>query len=204
MSNFQKTVGPVPVGSVNVGAAAAAGAIAPLLSGLNGALTNPFGIGAMKADFVGQFKAQVNFSIKYGDPIAALKATIQASLSIVASLQASLVLGVPTANVQISTALSLAAALQAKIAGVNSLMDSILGVRLGGVNFLSQLNAAIGAGPVVGYGWSSVTMAQLQSQISGHSFVSEGFLPTDVVSGVMLVTKDPSAFVGMQFLFVTV
>lgn len=204
MSNFQKTVGPVPLGSINVGAAAGAAAITPLLGGLAGALNNPFGIGALKSDFVGQFKAQVNFSVKFGDPIAALKGTIQASLSIIASLQASLALGVPSFGTQVSASLSLAAALQAKIAGINALMDSLLGVRLTGVNFLSQLNAAIGAGPAVGYGFSGVQMSALPGQISGHSFVADGFLPTDSVSGVMLLTKDPSAFVGMQFLFATV
>ena len=72
------------------------------------------------------------------------------------------------------------------------------------MNFLAQLGAAIGAGPAVGYGWSGISMAALQTQIAAYNFLADGFLPIDTVSGVMLLTKDPGAFIGMQFLFVTV
>jgi len=204
MSAFQKTVGPVPLGSINVGAAASATALAPLLAQLNLMLTDPFGIGALKADFVGQFKAQVNFSVQFADPIALLKATISSALSIVASLSASLALGLPPLSIQISASLGLAAALSVKIGGINALIDLTLGVRLAGVNFLAQLNAAIGAGPVVGYGWSGISLATLQGELASYNFGADGFLPFDTVSGVMLLTKDPGAFTGMQFLFVTV
>ena len=88
--------------------------------------------------------------------------------------------------------------------GINLLIDLTLGVRLAGINFLAQLGAAISAGPAVGYGWSGISMAALQTQIAAYNFLADGFLPGDTVSGVMLLTKSPSAFVGMQFLFVTV
>lgn len=204
MSNFQKTLGPVSLGSFNIGAAASASAMAPLLAQINTMLTDPFGIGSLKSDFVGQFKAQVNFSVTFSDPIAAIKATISASLSIVASLQTSLSLGLPTISTQVSSSLALAAALQAKIAGINALIDAALGVRLSGVNFLSQLNGALtGGAGAFAYGFTGVPMSGLPGQISAYSFAGDGFSPTDSVSGIMLLTKDPATFSSMQFLFVT-
>jgi hypothetical protein len=203
MSSFHKTVGPVPIGTFNIGAAASAAAIAPLLAQLNLVLVDPFGLGALKADFVSQFKANLNFSVSFADPIAALKAAISGVLSVVSSLQASLALGIPALGMQVSASLGLAAALSAKLAGINALMDLTLGVRLAGVNFLAQLSAALSAGPVVAYGWSGITTSDMQTQIASYNFLPDGFAPLDTVDGVMLVTKNPSAFAGMQFMFVT-
>lgn len=203
MSSFQKTVGPVPIGSFNIGAALAASAMAPLLAQLNFLLIDPFGLGSLKADFSAQFKAQLNFSITFIDPIASLKAAIAGVLGVVASLQASLALGIPPLGIQVSASLGLAAALSVKLAGINLLIDLTLGVRLVGINFLAQLTAAISAGPVVAYGWSGITTTTLKSQIAAYNFGVDGFAPLDTVSGVMLLTKDPGAFTAMSFLFVT-
>src|ERR1019366_3564721 len=189
-SVFQKTLGPVTLGAFNIGAAAAGSAMVPLLAHLNLMLVDPFGIGALKADFVAQFKAQVNFSVTFSDPITLLKQAISSVLQVVASLQVALALGLPPMGIQISASLGMAAALQARIAGINLLIDATLGVRLVGVNFLALLNAAISAGPVVAYGWSGITMATLQAELAAYPFAVDGFLPFNPVSGVMVMTKD--------------
>ena len=197
---FQKMVS-APLGGINVGASLAATAIVPLLAQLQAMLTASFGLGALKADLVAQFKASIGISVAFGDPIAQLKMAIQASIQVVAGLQAALALGLPTISVQVSVSLQIAAVLQIKIGGINLLIDLTLGVRLAGVSFLAQLQAALSAGPATLYAWTNTPMNTIQSQIGSYLFNADGFNPGDNVSGVMILAKDPSFYAGASFLF---
>jgi hypothetical protein len=200
MSDFQLVLSG-NLGQLNVGAALAASAIIPLIAEIDIAIAF---IGGLKADFSAQFNAAVNFQINFSNPLAALAAAIAASIQVVAGLQAALALGIPPLTVSISASVAIAAAAQAKIGLLNAAIDVALGVVGVGANFLAQLQAAIGAGPVTLYGWSAIPMATLQGEIAAHNFTADGFSPASSVYGVLLLTASPSAFVGMQFLFVTV
>lgn len=185
---------------MHIGAAAAASAILPLLAQMQ--LMLGF-IGGLKADVVAQFHAAVAFQISFVDPVAAIKNAITAALRVVAGLQASLQLGIPPLGVQVSASINLAAALQVRLSLINAAIDIALGVRLTGLNFLGQLTGALNAGPIVGYAWNSQSMLALQGEIAGYNFAADGFGPLTPVSGVMILTGAPSAYIGLQFMFVT-
>jgi hypothetical protein len=200
MSNFQ-LIASGGLGSLNIGAALAASAIIPLIAEIDLAITF---IGGLKADFVAQFNAAVSFQINFSNPLLTLSAGISAALQVIAGLQAALAIGIPPLSVQISASIAIAAAASLKIGLLNIAIDLALGVVGVGVNFLANLQASLSAGPASIYGWSAISMATLQGQIAGHNFTADGFAPASTVYGVLLMTAAPSAFVGMQFLFLTV
>lgn len=200
MSDFQLVLSG-NLGQLNVGASLAAAAIIPLIAEIDIAINF---IGGLKADFSAQFNAAVNFQINFSNPLLTLSIAISASAQIIAGLQAALALGIPPLTVSISASIAIAAAAQLKIGLLNLAIDVALGVVGVGVSFLAELQASIGAGPVTLYGWSGIPMSTLQGEIATHNFLADGFTPASSVYGVMLLTAAPSAFVGMQFLFLTV
>lgn len=199
-SPFQKIVSGT-LGELNVGAALAATAIIPLLAEIDVAISF---IGGLKADFQAQFNAAANFQASFINPLATLAAAIQASIQVVAGLQAALALGIPPLGFSVSASVAIAAAASAKIGLLNIAIDAALGVVGVGASFLAEMQAAIGAGPVTLYGWSNITTAAVQGEIATYNFAADGFAPLSNNYGVMLMTAAPSAFVGMQFLFLTV
>lgn len=200
MSDFQLILAG-NLGQLNVGASLAVSAIIPLIAELDVAINF---IGGLKADFSVQLNAAINFQINFSNPLLTLAAAINASIQVIAGLQAALALGIPPLSVSISASIAIAAAATAKIGLLNVAIDVALGVVGVGANFLAQLQAAIGAGPATLYGWSAIPMATLQAELATHNFTADGFAPLSSVYGVMLLTAAPSAFAGMQFLFLTV
>lgn len=200
MGNFTKTIGPVTLGAVNVGGAFALSAIAPLMAQLDVQIGL---IGSLKADVSAQFNAAVNFQINFSNPLATLANAIKASVQVIAGLQAALALGIPPLSVQISASINIAAAALAKISLLNASIDAALGVVGAAGSAVGQLSGALSAGPVVGYGWSGVTLAQLQTEMASYNFGADGFSPLTGVYGILVLTGSPSAFAGIQFMFVT-
>lgn len=200
MSDFQ-LIASGNLGTLNIGAALAASAIIPLLAQID---LNIAFIGGLKTEFSAQFNAAVNFQISFSNPLLTLSVGIQAALQVIAQLQAALAIGIPPLTVTISASIAIAAAAAIKIGLLNVAIDVALGVVGVGASFLASLQASLSAGPVTIYGWSGIPMSTLQGEIAGHNFLADGFPPASSVYGVLLMTAAPSAFVGMQFLFLTV
>lgn len=198
---FKKIAGPLPLSGVMNGAALAALNLPPLLAQIQALIHGAFGLGPLKADLLAQFKASVAISVSFGDPIAALRAAIQAALQVVASLRVMLSLGIPPINLQVSASLALAASLQVKIGGINLAIDLALGVRLAGLNLLAALQLHLSLGNVSLYGWSEQTMPQVQAQIQAYPFNGDGFLPNQQTYGIMLATATPGASASFAYMF---
>lgn len=198
-----KHVGALPFGGINAGASLAASAMLPLLAQINLLLTGAFGLGPLKADLVAQFKASIGISIGLSDPIAALKAAISASLQVVAQLRAALSIGLPSLSIQVSAALSLAAALQIKIGGINLLINLSLGIRLAGINFLAQLNLALSLGSCNFYAFFDTPMGTVQGTMATYPFAADGIASASHVTGIMIVAQQPAlaAYSAFSFMF---
>lgn len=203
-AHFQQVLGPVPMSLALIGSAQAAAVIGPLVAQVQALLAGAFGLGPLKAELVAQFNASINVVVQFGDPLVALRGSIAAIGQILASLRAGLSLGIPPLSIQVSANLSLAAALQAKIGGINLLIDLSLGVRLAGLNLLAQLNAALNFGISGGlsiYGWHDTPMATLQGTLGSYSFAGDGFAPGDLVTGTLIIAKaSPAAYSSFSFL----
>lgn len=191
------------LGSLNPGAAAALVAITPLLAQIDGLLGAQFGLGSLKADLVAQYQASVSLAVTISDPLASMKAVLEASIAVVSQIQAALAAGIalPTFTVSAVTQLQLIAALQVKIGAINALIELALGVRLAGLNFAGQLQAALSAGPAALYAGTGQTLAASLAQISSHDYSDAGLAPGDTVHVVVLVSKAPSFYAGASFLF---
>ena len=200
MGAFQKTLGPVTLGEINVGMAAAIGAILPLIAQID--LQIAF-LGGLKADISAQFNAAVNFQINFTNPLLALANAIKASIQVIAGLQAALALGIPPLSVQISFSVSIAAAALVKLGLFNLAIDVALGVVGVAANLVGEFEASVGAGPVVGYGWSGITLGTFIGELAAHNFVADGFSPFGNVYGILILTESAAAFTGMAALFVT-
>lgn len=200
---FHKVVGPVPMTVAASGAAQAALALPPLLAQIQAMLFGAFGLGPLRADLLAQFNASASFALTYTDPLAALKQALAATLQVTASLQAAIAAGIPPLGigVQVSANLALAAALQAKIGGINALIDLALQVRLEGLGLLAELEAALALGGVTVYAWEGQDMQTAQAQIAAHGFQGDGFSPGQNTYGMMLVTAAPGASSSFRFLF---
>ena len=202
---FQKTLGPVTLGEINLAANLAVGVSLPaLLAQID--LMIGF-IGGFKATFSAQFNAAINFSASFTNPALQISLAITAALQVVAGLQAALSAGLvlPTVSAQLSASLSIAAAAQVQIGLINAAIDIALGVTTAGAGFLAELSGSLtaGGGSVVAYGWDGINAADLQSELASYPFAVDGFTPLTPVSGVMLLTGSPAAYTGMKFLFVT-
>lgn len=200
MGSFQKTIGPVSLGQVNIGANLAIAALIPVLAEIDVQIGL---IGSLKADASAQFNAAVNFQTNFANPITTLINAIKASIQVIAGLQASLALGIPPLTVQISASVSIAAAALVKLGLLNAAIDVALGVVGVGANALAGIQGAASAGPVVGYGWSGITMSALESQFAAYNFGADGFSPSTPVYGILILTGAPSAFAGLSVLFLT-
>lgn len=191
------------LGSLNPGAAAALVAIAPLLAQIDALLGAQFGLGGLKADLAAQYEASLSLTVSISNPLASMTAALEAAISLVAQIQAALAAGVimPAFSVSAVTQLELVAALQIKLGAINALIELALGVRLDGLTFAGQLQAALSAGPAALYAATGQTLAAALSQIGSHDYSDVGLAPGDTVHVVVLVSKAPSFYAGASFLF---
>lgn len=191
------------LGSLNIGAAAAAAAIVPLLAQVDLLLGADFGLGSLKADLAAQYTAALQLSATITDPqlqmLTALNAALQAVAQIQGAIDAGLVL--PSFQVNAGAQLQLLAALQVKLGAINLLIEAALGVKSAQLAFLTNLRAALDAGPAALYAATGQDLQALLSQISSHNYGDAGFGAGDQVTGILILSKAPSFHAGASVLF---
>jgi hypothetical protein len=205
-------VGQIPsLLSFNVGAAAGLAFIDPLLVQFNLALTGAFGLGTLQVDLSAEFNAAVSATAELGlsisNPFLAFSAALEAVGQLAASLSAALAAGLPTVSLEVSAQISAAAALigtlSVKLGGISLLLEAALRVKLPAVKFFAELAASLSAGPAHILSWDQsagpYTMADVGTDLDSlfHTGLT-GILPTDNVYGVLIITKAPSCWVGIQ------
>lgn len=203
---------------INLAAAASLSIFSPLTAQFDVLLTGSFGLGALQADISAQFNTalqlQLDLSLQLSDPIAGFQASLAAIGTLVASLQASISLGFPTVsadiNASISANASLSAALGLKLGGISAIIEAGLAVKAPAIQLIGDLTASLSAGPVVlvSFGFTGAGVldpdtltnvgAQIQLLFSGGL---TGIAPGDAVSGILLVTKAPTAAAAISVLF---
>jgi hypothetical protein len=197
-------VGSFTLGEVNVAAAGALAVLNPLLGEFDLAVTLGLGgaIGDLSAQLSAALSVQAQVALQVSNPIAALEASLQAAVRLVAEISASLALGLPTIAIQASASVSIAAALTAKLGGLQLLIDAALAVKFPAVNLAASLAAHLSAGPVILLSIGAVgpdTLASAGTALGAlfHAGVG-GVQPADSVYGVVLLTKAPSVWASLQ------
>lgn len=199
-------VGSYTLGGINVGLLVGIGLINPMLLQFDLFLTGQFGLGAALADAQAQFTAALHAALQMGlgfsDPLSILRQLIAASAMLQASLSLALSFGLPTVSAQLSLQIAAVAKLQAllgiKLGGLKALVSAGAAVKAPMVKFVSQVTAALNAGPahlVVFRGSTLAGAGQEVANLFGHGLgPSDPILPGDLVDGVIIVTKDPVVF----------
>jgi hypothetical protein len=200
------------LGEVNLAATAAVGFMVPLSAQLDLAIFGPFGLSALQAELSAEFNAALSLnaslSISVSNPIAAFQQALAALMQVAASIQAAIASGIPTLGVELSASIASSAALSAalgtKLGGISALVEAALQVKFGAGQFVGELQASLGAGPidVLTFGFDApMTAAQVGIESGAMFQALPGILPTDPVSGVMIVTKNPAAAAAIAALF---
>lgn len=205
------TVGSFTLGEVSVAATAAITLFNPLLAQFDLSLNGAFGLGALQADLSAQFNAALSASVDIGlqisNPLAGFLAALQAMAQLQAELQAVISLGIPPLsaelNVSASAQAALVASLQAKLGGLNLLLDLALQVKIPAIQFLGDLAASLSAGPIfllafqgdqLAVSGNDVQLAFNAGLVDGPNFINPG----DICYGIVLVTKAPVAWGAIQ------
>ncbi len=195
------------LGEFNVGLAAAAAIIAPLGAQIDALIA--IGLGPFQAELSAQLNAslslQATLTLQISDPTVSLQLAIAAVAQLQAALQAALTL--PSINIGLSAELSasvaIIAALQVRLGGLQLALELALRLKLGALNLLAQLQASLSAGPAFAYSFTGDTLATTGAQISGEftsglSDPPNTILPSDQVSGIIIVTKDPAVAAALS------
>lgn len=208
-------LGSYTLGGINVGLAVGIGLMNPLLAQFDLMLTGQFGLGPLLADIQVQFNAAISavlqLSLGISDPLAAIKALILVAAQLQAALSVALSFGLPTVSLQIGAQIAAVAALTGtlslKLGGIKALIALGLGVKIPMVKFVGQISGALSAGPAHLLAFTGSTLAAAGSQISAQFSVGLGpddpLLPTDLVDGIIIVTKDPAVFQALGLLLKT-
>lgn len=193
--------------NINVGVAGALSVLNPLLAQVDLTLFGSLGLGALQANLQAQLQAaleaQVGLAVSLGlEPVLAAIAQLQASLQ--------LGLALPSVDVSLSigAAAAFAASVGAQIGGLQALIDAAIAVKIPATTLAGQLGAALDAGPVFVISWTAEQLATAGTSVSadfsaglssGPNFINPG----EITYGVLLVTKAPSAWAGIQALLLT-
>ena len=202
-------VGSYTLGEVNIALLAGVGLLNPLLLQLDLFITGQFGLGPFLADIQVQFNAaialQLQLSFSISSPFLAIQATITALANLQASLALALAMGLPVVSLQISAQIAAMASLQAtlafKLGGIRALLAAGLAVKIPALRFVAQMNAALSAGPVHVLSFTgdmlAVTGAEIAAAFASGLGPNDPILPTEQVSGVIILTKDPAVFAAL-------
>lgn len=207
-------IGEFPLGAINVGLGAELALVVPLLSQFDLMITGQFGLGALLGDISAQLNAalslQAQIGIQISDPFAQLEALIAAFIQIQAQVSVIIALGLPSLQINLSASLSISAALQLQLGGINLLIQAALAIKLPVVNIIAELQAALSAGPFVllsvGYNAPSTLFTsgiEYQALTEFPIGSPVGILPTDQVYGVIILTKSPSASASLSAILLT-
>lgn len=183
---------------INLALAGGITVIAPMLPVIDATLFGAFGLGPMALDFQAQLDAALSVSII--PPNVWITGQLKAMADIVAGISAGAIL--PT--IAISANASLAAALTAKLIGVNLAIDAMLDVQLPAATLLGELRAAASA--QVGYLVWQGTPAEVDSEVGAKLKVlaigNDGAPGADVYI-IALVFGSQAAFNAAATMFLT-
>lgn len=204
--------GPMTLADLNVGASIAANFMVPLGAQIDLAIFGPSGVGSIQADLVAQFNtalsANADLAISLTNPFATFQETLAAVLQQIATLQLAMALGVPSMSIDIATQIAANAALvgslSGKLGGISALIEGALQVKAGAMQFAGELQANLSAGPidVLTFGFDTpMTATEVGNEAAALFQALPGIAPSDSVSGVMIVTKDPAAAAAIASLF---
>lgn len=200
------------LGNINIGAAGALSVLNPLLLQLDLSLFGSLGIGDLSASLALQLQAALALQLDIGLGLTGLGFSIDAVLTAIASLQASLLAGITLPSLDLSlslgASLALSASIAAQIGGLQVLIEAAIALKIPATTLAGQLEAALGAGPVFVVAWDNIPLSAAGSGISsdfttGLTLGPNNIAPGDISYGVLLVTKAPTAFAGMQVLLLT-
>lgn len=210
-------VGSFPMGTINISGAASVSLFNPMAAQLDALLLGPFGIGSAQADLSAQFQAALSFqtqaNLQFSDPIAGFQQALASIGQLVAGLQTAISLGLPTVSAELSASISasaaITAALGAKLGGISALIEAAMAAKIPAVNFFGDLQGSLSAGPIVlvAFGFNGTTPdPETLSNVGGQVqslFTSgvTGITPSEGVSGIILLTKNPTASASISALF---
>lgn len=196
-------LGPVrsgTLGSFNVGLATSVGFLTPLGAQVDALISA--GLGPFQADLSSRLNAaaaaSASIGIQFGNPFAGIQAVLAALVNIQAALAAALAFPLP--SVQLGARLGAMAALQGTLAvqlgGLQLAIAQAVQVKIPALRAAAELAASLGAGPAFAFTFTGllavegVNIATLFS--TGLVDGSNTILPTQDVSGVVLVASVPS------------
>lgn len=208
-------IGSYTLGGINIGLAVGIGLINPLLLQFDLFLTGQFGLGPFLLDVQVAFNAAISavlqLSIGISNPLAILQSLLMAMAQLQASLSVMLSFALPTVTAQIGAQIAaiaaLTGALALKMGGIQALLSAGLSVKIPVVKFVGQIAGALSAGPAHLLSFTGSTLAVSGGQIAA-AFTSglgpdDPLLPTDLVDGIIIVTKDPAVFQALGLLLKT-
>lgn len=204
-------IGSFPLLPLFPSVAATLSLIDPLLAAFDLMINGPFGLLTILGDLSLEVQAaldlQLNAALAVSDPLAQLEASLQAIVQLTAGLQAAISLGLPTLSIELNVDLGLVAALELELGGLQALIDLALQVEIPLINFIADLVLNLNAGPVVllSFGFPDNELLSVVGAECAALFAAgvDTIAPTDPVAGIMIVTKVPSAQVGLSFMMMT-
>lgn len=211
--------GPIFAGTlanIDIGVAGALGVLNPLLAQVDLTLFGSLGVGAIQANLQAQLtaalQAQLDIGLSIANPLAGFQIALAGLAQLQAQITAALAGSIPAVSLDVTTQLSasaaFAAALEAQIGGLEALIQAGIAVRMPALTLAGQLQGALDAGPVFVISWENVPLANAGSSINsdfgaGLVLGPNNIDPSDTTYGILLVTKAPSAWVGIQALLLT-
>lgn len=196
---------------INVAAAGSLTILNPLLAQIDFTLFGSLGLGALSANLSAQLSAALQASLDIGLGISNPYLGFAAALSGIAVLAATITLAlsgaIPAVSLEIGAQLSALAAFAAtlgiQLGGIEALIQAGIAVKIPAMTFAGSLAAALSAGPIFVISWEGIPMSSAGAAINadfstGLSLGPNTILPGETVYGVLLVTKAPSAWAGIQ------
>jgi len=197
---------------INVGASAAIGFLNPLLANIDFAIFGTLGIGSLQADLQAQLSVALKASLDIGIGISNPFEGFTMALAGIAALQAQISLAlsgsIPTFSIEVGAQLSVlssfSALLSLQIGGLEAIIQAALAVKIPAMSFVAQLTASLSAGPLYVISFDNTPLAAVGASIA-HDFGLGLFKPPtapinswEPVSGIVIVTKDPTAWAALQ------
>lgn len=204
------------LGELNLAAAGAINILNPLLAQIDFSLFGSLGIGSLQADLQAQLQAaiqaKINIGINLANPFVGFQLALVAIAQLQAQIAAALNGAVPAisieATTQISAILALEASLAARIGGLEALIQGALAVKIPATNFAGQLAAHLAAGPIFLLSFEDVPLSTAGTSLSADFTAGlvdgpNSIGPGELASGIVLVTKSPSAWLSLKAILAT-
>ncbi len=208
---YNGTVFSGSLADINIALALAMGLLTTVTAQIDVSLFGSLGLGTLQANLAAQLsaalQASLDISLGIGNPLAGFAAALAGIAVLQATITLALAGGIPAVSldigVQLSALASFAATVGVQIAGLEAIIQALLHVKTAaGISF------DLGGGPVFVISWEDIPMFSAGASINadfgtGLTSGSNTLLPYEVVSGVLLVTKVPHAWVGIKAIMLT-